>query len=81
MRGEGQEVGGISLFLKIHYKTLPPHHTPELSNDPVANAQLNEPFFAIFTALRGVNLNYWAVAMQNCYPPYFRPFKSNGRDI
>ena len=23
-----------------------------------------------------VNLNYRAVAMQNCYPPYFRPFKS-----
>ena len=29
--------------------------------------------------LRGVNLNYQAVAIQTCYLPYFRPFKSNGR--
>ena len=29
--------------------------------------------------LRGLNLNYRAVAMQNCYPPYFKPCKSNSR--
>ena len=37
-----------------------------------------ENYYKIEKDLRGVNLNYRAVAMQICYPPYFRPFKFNG---